>query len=208
MKQRVFVACGVAVVLLVSSGCATKKYVAQEVAVVEESVTETNQRIDDVETLVERNQSDLAEQEKALAEVSGTARDALERAIAAGKLAEGKFLYETVLTENRVRFGSDKSDLSDEGKAAIDEFAARVKSENADVYIEVQGHTDSRGSEDYNYKLAEERAEAVRRYLSSHHGIALHRMSTISYGESAPIAGNDTRDERALNRRVALVVLK
>ena len=45
-------------------------------------------------------------------------------------------------------------------------------------------------------------------YLSSQHGFALHRMATISYGETAPVASNDTRDERALNRRVALVVLQ
>jgi peptidoglycan-associated lipoprotein len=50
------------------------------------------------------------------------------------------------------------------------------------------------------------RAEAVRRYLSDH-GIALNRMSTISYGEAKPVAPNDTREGRAQNRRVAIVVL-
>ena len=52
----------------------------------------------------------------------------------------------------------------------------------------------------------EARAEAVRRYLSQQ-GIALNRMSTISYGEGSPVASNDTREGRSQNRRVAIVVL-
>lgn len=205
MNRRAVIVCSAAAVLLVTTGCATKKFVTHEIAETEAAM---NNRVDEVETLVERNQSDIAEQEKAVTELSKTAREALERAIAAGKLAEGKFLYETVLTESRVRFASDKADLDDQGRKAIDEFANQVKANNQDVYIEIQGHTDSRGSEEYNERLGLDRAESVRRYLSSQHGFALHRMSTISYGESAPIAGNDTRDERALNRRVALVVLR
>ena len=205
MNHRALVACGLAGLFLMTSGCATKKFVAQEVATAESAM---NERVDEVETLVERNQSDIAEQEKVVAELSNTAREALDRAIAAGKLAEGKFLYETVLTESRVRFEVDKYELNDDARAAIDEFAAQVKSNNQDVYIEIQGHTDSRGSESHNEALGLERAESVRRYLSSQHGFALHRMATISYGESAPVASNDTRDERALNRRVALVVLQ
>ena len=56
--------------------------------------------------------------------------------------------------------------------------------------------------------LGEQRAEAVRLYLNAQHGLPLHRMSLISYGESAPVADNGTHQERALNRRVALVVLQ
>lgn len=205
MNQRVLLLGGLAAVLLFASGCATKKYVATEVADAESAM---NERVDEVETLVERNQSDIAEQEKAVSELSTTAREALERAIAAGKLAEGKFLYETVLTESRVRFANDRAELDGQGRVAIDEFAGQVKANNQDVYIEIQGHTDSRGSDAYNQDLGLARAESVRLYLSSQHGFALHRMSTISYGESAPVASNDTRDERALNRRVALVVLQ
>ena len=65
-------------------------------------------------------------------------------------------------------------------------FANRLKSENKNVYLEIQGHTDSTGSDMYNYKLGEERAEAVRRYLNKQ-GVALNRMSTISYGKDEPV---------------------
>ena len=86
------------------------------------------------------------------------------------------------------------------------EFAEKLKGENKNVYLEIQGHTDASGGKEYNYKLGEERAEAVRRYLSKQ-GIALNRMSTISYGEDEPVSKNTSRKGRAQNRRVVVVVL-
>jgi outer membrane protein OmpA-like peptidoglycan-associated protein len=197
------------VVLLVTvlpvAGCATKKYVRAEVAAVEASVGE---QIDGVESQVEDLQTRTSEQDVQMGEISQTAREAMERAQAAGKLAEGKFLYETLLTDDRVGFGFDESALSDGAAEALDGFAAELKAANENVFIEIQGHTDSTGGEQYNLLLGERRAEAVRRYLSSVHGLALHRMSIISYGMSAPIADNGTPEGRAQNRRVTLVVLQ
>ena len=164
--------------------------------------------MDGIETQVEENQSAIRENEERLAEASATARDAYDRAVAAGALAEGKFLYETVLSSDKFRFEVDRSELSDETRAALDEFAAQLKADNENVFVEIQGHTDATGSEDYNMKLGQQRAEAVRWYLSQQHGLALHRMSVISYGETAPVADNATREGRAVNRRVSLVVLK
>ncbi|HRR14549.1 MAG TPA: OmpA family protein [Thermoanaerobaculia bacterium] len=195
-----------AAVLLVA-GCATKSYVQQEIKTV-------NERVDTVETQVEATQTKLTDHDaqlaanaQALENASQTAREALDRAIAAGKLAEGKLLYETVLSDDKIKFGFNKAELSDEARAALDEFAAKLAGENKDVYIEVQGHTDSVGAEKYNYELGEARAEAVRRYLSLK-GIPLHRMSVISYGEMSPVGDNNSRDGRAQNRRVVLVVLQ
>ncbi|MCP3960334.1 MAG: OmpA family protein [bacterium] len=189
-------------------GCASRGYVDQQTAA-------TNERIDGVVTQVEHAQTDIQEVEERtdrneaeVEELSKTAQEALDRAIEAGKLADGKFLYETVLTDEAVQFGFDRADLSDEARAALDDFAAGVKSRNEDVYIEIQGHTDSVGPESYNQKLGLERAEAVRRYLSREQGFALHRISVISYGESEPMVANDNRENRSKNRRVLLVVLK
>lgn len=194
-----------AVLLLATSACATKKYVRQEV---DTKGAEIGERVDGVQSQVEANQQEIQRHGEQIGEISQTAQEALDRALAAGKLAEGKFLYETVLTDENVRFGFDVSTLSDDAKAALDQFAEQVKAENRSVYIEIQGHTDSTGTEAYNEQLGMQRAEAARRYLSMQHGFALHRMSVISYGESAPIADNGTRDGRAQNRRVALVVLQ
>src|SRR4051812_45377850 len=87
------------------TGCATKKYVRQEAGAV-------NTRVDDVQGQVESAQTRLGEHDKTLAsheqqmgQISKTAQEALQRAEDAGKLAEGKFLYETVLTDDKVKFG-------------------------------------------------------------------------------------------------------
>ncbi|MFQ5526620.1 MAG: OmpA family protein [Thermoanaerobaculia bacterium] len=198
--------CAVAFLLAaVVSGCATKKYVRASVDELDERTTATT---DILQSQIERDQTKLAQHEEQMGEISKTADDALQRAIDAGHLAEGKFLFETVLSDDKVRFGFDKTDLAPEGKEALEMFASSLKSRNENVFIEIQGHTDSTGSETYNLKLGEERAENVRRFLSLQHGIALHRMSVISYGESAPIADNSTREGRSINRRVGLVVLK
>ena len=190
---------------LVAAGCASKGYVREEV---EASEVRTGEQIDAVEGQVEANQTRLAEQQAQLDSLSQTSREALERALAAGKLAEGKFLYETVLSDDRVRFGFDSSELSDEARVMLDDLAADLRQRNEDIYIEIQGHTDATGSDDYNLDLGRHRAEAVQRYLNLRHAVALHRMSVVSYGESAPVTDNDTRDGRSANRRVVLVVLQ
>ena len=163
---------------LAASGCASHRFVRDQVQVVDTRVTG----------------------------VEGLAGQALDRANAAHKLAEGKFLYEVVLSDDSMKFPTDEDALSPEAEARLAELVQRLKAENRNVYLEIQGHTDAVGDAEYNEKLGEARAEAVRRYLSRG-GIALNRMATISYGEEAPVAPNDTPEGRAQNRRVAIIVL-
>lgn len=167
------------------SGCATKKYVDESLMPV---------------------QSQVATHETQIQGLDRTSREALERAIAAGKLAEGKFLYSMVLSDDAVKFPVDRSELSPEAEARLAAFTEKLKSENKNVYVEIQGHADSTGAAAYNEQLGEERAETVRRYLNRQ-GMALNRIGTISYGEEAPVAPNNTRAGRAQNRRVVLIVL-
>ena len=166
-------------------GCATKKFVRQEVGA--------------VSTRVDSHDSKIATLDQ-------TTKDALARAEAAGKLAEGKFVFSTVLSDDSMKFPTDKATLSPEAQARLDAFVEKLKTDNRNVYVEVQGHTDATGAKDFNYKLGEERAEAVRRYLNQH-GVPLNRISTISYGPDSPVAPNTTRDGRKANRRVVLIVL-
>lgn len=203
MRQfdRLALAVSMVALTVVASGCATKKYVGQEVGA-------TRERVDDVQTQVETNQTTLRDHDSRITEISQTAQDALDRAMEAGKLAEGKFLFETILSDNETKFAFDSSELSDEAQSAVDAFANQVKSEDRGVYIEIQGHTDSTGGEDYNQQLGQERADAVWQYLSQEHDFPLARMNTISYGEAEAVSDNGTREGRAENRRVALVVLR
>lgn len=200
MKKILWPVAFALILAVATTGCATKKYVKQETGAV-------STRVDEVEGQVEQAQTRLDTHDRQIGEASRTAQEALQRAQEAGKLAEGKFLYETVLTDEKVKFGFDMAELSDDAKAALDQFASQLKQENKSVYIEIQGHTDSVGSDKYNEELGMLRAEAVRRYLNQQHGIPLHRINVISYGESAPIADNQSRQGRSQNRRVALVVL-
>jgi outer membrane protein OmpA-like peptidoglycan-associated protein len=110
------------------------------------------------------------------------------------------------LSDDAVKFPTNRFALSKEAEAKLAEFAEKLKSENKNVYLEIQGHTDSTGSPDLNYKLGEARAETVRRYLNKQ-GIALNRMSTISYGEDDPVAPNKNKTGRSKNRRVVVIVL-
>ncbi len=178
-------AAGVMMLAAAASGCATKGFVRGQVA-------QEDQRVSQVGSTA--------------SEARGTAREALDRANAAHKLAEGKFLYQVVLSDNSVKFPTDGSALSDEARARLDELADRLKSENRNVYLEIQGHTDARGSEAHNNALGLARAEAVRLYLNQQ-GVPLNRMSTISYGKTTPVAPNDTAEGRSQNRRVVIIVL-
>lgn len=209
MKTRFLLASLAATALL--GGCATQDYVNEQIAGVNKRVdgqqADANEKFGKTASLYQGLENRVNSQQTALDGASRTAQDALERASAAGKLAAGKFLYETTLS-SQIAFDFEGNALTGGAAQALDDFAAKIKAENRNVYIEIQGHTDSSGPEYTNLKIGEQRAEAVRRYLAIKHGFALHRMNAISYGESAPIASNKTRAGRAENRRVTLVVLQ
>lgn len=192
--------------------CATSSAVDKKIA---EAQAQNSQRIESVSTQVEDLQqkqkatdAHLAQTDQKISELSQTAQDALKRAQDAGVLAKGKVVFEQTFTEDRVKFKSGKYDLDKDAQAALDEFASKVKALTDPYFIEIQGHTDNVGGKRFNEDLGERRAEAVRRYLSKSQGLPLNRMSTISYGDSAPVASNKTKKGRAENRRVVLVVLE
>ena len=176
-------------VIVSASGCATQDYV-------DESVASSEARLE----------ARLDEQNERINELTETSRQALNRATDAGVLAEGKFLYTVVLTNDDITFDSDKSTLSDDAQSRLTRLAGDLKSDNRNVYLEIQGHTDSTGPAGYNQQLGLQRAESVRRHLHTQ-SVALDRMATISYGEDSPAKPNDTAEGRALNRRVEIVVL-
>lgn len=105
-----------------------------------------------------------------------------------------------------VNFDNDQATLRQDSFTVLDQAAASLK-EWGDVKVEVAGHTDSRSGDDYNLKLSQRRADAVRSYLISK-GVAADRLSAKGYGESKPVADNETEVGRFKNRRVELVPLK
>jgi outer membrane protein OmpA-like peptidoglycan-associated protein len=190
--KPVIIATAIAASALSLGGCATKDFVREQVAAEDTKVQATQTRVDQHETR--------------LGQLDQATKDALDRATAAGKLAEGKFLYSMVLSDDSVKFKNDSAKLSPEAEQRLADFADKLKNDNRNVYLEIQGHTDARGPVSLNTRLGEERAEAVRLFMNQH-GVPLNRMSTISYGKADPVADNKTRTGRAQNRRVVLIVM-
>lgn len=200
MRRVIFALVTVALLASFQTGCASKKNVKKE-------VDRIDQEMQGIESSVEANQTRLKEHDTQIAQLSKESQEALARAESARKLAMGKLLYEVTLTDEDVKFETAKADLPDKAREILDNLLAQMKADNKNVYIEIQGHTDNRAGEEYNLELGAERADSVRRYLSEN-GIPLHRISTISYGESRPVADNTTKDGRSKNRRVVIIVLE
>jgi OOP family OmpA-OmpF porin len=101
-------------------------------------------------------------------------------------------------------FAFDSAKITPGGEAILDEAVA-VMDKHTQISVRIEGNTDSIGSDAYNMKLGQRRADAVESYLVAH-GISASRLSTVSFGETKPIASTDTEEGRAQNRRVDLVV--
>lgn len=112
---------------------------------------------------------------------------------------------EAVIELDGVYFDFDKATLKPEAKSVLDQAAALLNKHER-VVVEIAGHTDSMGSEDYNQGLSERRAKSVQDYLVAK-GVKASRLSAKGYGESMPVASNDTKEGRAENRRVEMIVL-
>ncbi len=197
--MRKMTAAGWAAAALVLAGCATQDYVNKHVGAVHDQVTGLQGQVSGL-------QGQVQTQGQQLSQLDQTTRDALARAEAAGKLAEGKFLYSMVLSDDSVKFPVNGSQLSQEAQTRLMDLVTKLKSDNKNVYLEIQGHTDSTGSKAQNMRLGAERAEAVRLFMNRQ-GVPLNRMATISYGATVPVASNSTRAGRAQNRRVVIIVM-
>jgi OOP family OmpA-OmpF porin len=101
-----------------------------------------------------------------------------------------------------IHFDTESAVLDAAAKRKLDEVA-EILMRNADVEVVIAGHADSRGPEDYNMRLSVKRAESVRRHLAEQ-GVAVSRMTVRGFGESQPVASNETASGQAKNRRVEL----
>lgn len=216
-----------ALVVAAAPACATKKFVRT-------SVGEVNSKVDTVSGTVEQTQGRVTAAEGRIGQVdskaeaagmaAATAQSSANAAAAAAKAADTKaaevgtrvqaveaaakrLLLEVTLSEDQGNFEFGKAELPEQAKVRLDEVLNRLKADPKSVFIEVEGHTDSRGAASDNVRLGLERAEAVKRYVYENHKIPLHRVSVISFGEEKPVASNKTKEGRAQNRRVVIRVL-
>jgi outer membrane protein OmpA-like peptidoglycan-associated protein len=216
------------------SGCATRRFVRNEVAALEPRITEVGnatrenaERIDAVDRRATEGitAAGAADQKAVAAQTAANTAD--QKAVAAQTAAntanQGVQQANTRITgvESRlssidnytagaaqsVTFTLGSATLSDEARQTLDGVASGVSGQQSGYLVEIQGFTDATGSENTNVALSQRRAESVLRYLVSK-GVPLHRISIVGLGEANPAADNTTRDGRAQNRRVEIRVLR
>jgi outer membrane protein OmpA-like peptidoglycan-associated protein len=228
MRKSLIAASLLSLTVAMAPACATKKYVRTEVGTVNSKVDTLSGTVEQTQARIQQDEARIGQVDQK-AEAAGTsataAQNSANQAAQAARQASAradqvntdltaninsgrKLMYEVTLSEDSGNFKFGKTDLPDEAKAKIDQVVGQLKGQaGKDLYIEVEGHTDNVGGKELNYELGMERAEAVKKYLYAQHQIPLHKINVISYGEDKPVAPNNTRDGRAMNRRVVIRVL-
>ena len=227
MRKSLLAASLLALTVAVAPACATKKFVRTEVGNVNGKVDTLTGTVEETQERTRRNEERIGvvdEKAEAAGRSATSARAAADAAAASAKEVDGKvvtvnnrvnaveaasrrLIYEVTLSEDQGNFAFNKATLPDEAKARLDKMVSDLKADPKGVFIEIEGHTDNRGTPEINEKIGMERAEAVKRYLYEQHQVPLHKINVISYGEEKPVAPNNTRDGRAQNRRVVVKVL-
>lgn len=199
--------------LIFGTGCATKRYVGGEVANldkkvegVESSVEENQKRIKQHDEQLASIGSIIKEHESQFSNVDSKIQNVDSKIEEVKKYARGTLIFQETLRNNETKFEFDSYELTAEVQETLDKFVQMLIAQDRGVYLEIQGHTDSTGPDEWNWILGRKRAEAVMVYLHNKHHIPLHRMEVISYGSTEPVADNTTREGRGQNRRVEILV--
>jgi peptidoglycan-associated lipoprotein len=208
------------VIGMTGAACATKGFVRQSVSEVNDKVETLGQAIEATQQQTKETAARIEQVDQKAGQVGAAAQTAQTSATAARGAADAaaskaaavetatkRLIFQVVITDNQGNFEAGKADLPAEVRAKLDELAAKLKADPAGNYLEIEGHTDGTGAPALNDRLGLARAENVKRYLSETHQIPLHKINVISFGESKPVAPNNTREGRAQNRRVVIKVL-
>jgi len=116
--------------------------------------------------------------------------------------ADGCVRKAQVVVLPNIEFAYDRAELTADGKQTV-EAVVRFMNDQPEIELEVWGHTDAKGTEIYNLRLSQKRAAAVVEYLTAK-GIAAARLKSAGFGETRPLADNETEEGRERNRRVEL----
>ncbi|MGH9257002.1 MAG: OmpA family protein [Vicinamibacterales bacterium] len=234
MRKTLLTASIIALSVAIVPACATKGFVREEVGAVNTKVDTLGGTVEQTQQRVGQNEArigavdqkaEAAGKAAAQAQSAATdARSAADKAQASATTVGGRvdavggrvdavvaatrrLVFEVTLSEDQGNFQFGRAELPDTAKMRLDDVVAKLKADPQNVFIEIEGHTDNVGSTDVNGRLGIDRGETVKRYLYEQHQIPLHKMNVISYGEEKPVAPNNTRDGRAMNRRVVIKVL-
>ncbi len=129
---------------------------------------------------------------------------AIENALPGAEVERVEEGIRVVLNEESINFDFNSSELTPKAMENLNKLIPALNKE-PDTNLQIQGYTDSKGPEDYNLKLSQERAQSVYNYLVAN-GVAASRLTTVGFGETHPVASNDTDEGRAKNRRVEFII--
>jgi len=228
MSARMVVAAGAAALLIVlTAGCATKKFVRENVSDLETKIGAVDKKVDQKSSELGTNIADLdhkteagiadaqkradsAAQQATKAESDAQAANTLaqkgvDEAARAQQQIENADNFQPVKSET-VLFRFNHADLTPEDKDQLDTLAQSLSSMKHYV-VEVTGYTDKVGGRQYNLDLSRRRADTVVRYLTENGKVPLRRVRNLGYGEDMPAADNKSSDGRKQNRRVEVKIL-
>jgi outer membrane protein OmpA-like peptidoglycan-associated protein len=232
--QKLLLVLLVSAAMMVTNGCATKKYVRNQVKAssdtltariegnegeikevrdnvdrVDKSVSGVDTRVSELDTRTSEQVNSVKSDVQNVDQKASQAQTSAERAGNDVSSLDQKFQNRNnfnVSDEKSVQFKFNSATLDQQYQEVLDEIANTLM-QNPDAIVVLEGRTDSMGSKDYNVKLGERRIEAVRRYLAVQKGVPVYRIHDISFGAEKPVAENKTREGREKNRAVTMTIL-
>ncbi len=214
VSRRIFQVLSLVVPLLILQGCvATRDWVAEQLSPRDKRVADAEGKLDQItgrvsgaEGRISSSEGRLTNAEGRIGQVDAKAEKGLS------SLANLRLERRLVLDlKEGANFGFNSAALPEQAKKEIDGFLSDLKGDltGADsAMFLVAGHTDNSGPDDYNYELGKKRAESIAKYLILQKKVDPRRVIPVSYGKSAPLADNTTREGRGKNRRVEILVYK
>ncbi|HEY8716171.1 MAG TPA: OmpA family protein [Candidatus Acidoferrum sp.] len=218
MKRQIEIAMVASVLLL--GGCATKKYVGQQVDPTNQKVAEVDKNQKSTQRQLEADEPKISAADEKASSADARATDALGRADAASKKSDqvrsdlqnelnqrlGNIDDYKAAGNVTVQFKFDSAKLTDDGRAQLDQLATGQVGSLKRYFVAIQGYTDSSGSVEHNLDLSRRRAEAVQTYLVSQHNMPVYRIQIVGLGKDKPVDEGKGREARQKNRRVEVTV--
>jgi len=218
MKRQIEISIIASVLLL--GGCATKKYVAQQVDPANAKISEVDKNQKNTQRQLEADEPKISAADEKASSADARATDAISRADAASKKSDQVRAdlrnelndrianiddYKTAGNVT-VLFKFDSAKLTDDAKQQLDQLASGQVGSLKRYFVAIQGFTDSIGTPEHNLDLSRRRAEAVQTYLVSQHNMPVYRIQIVGLGKDKPVDEGKTRAAREKNRRVEVTV--
>jgi len=218
MKRQIEI--GIIASVLLLSGCATKKYVAQQVDPANAKIGEVDKNQKNTQRQLEADEPKISAADEKATSADSRATDAIGRADAASKKSDQvradlhNELNDRIANIDdykaagnvTVLFKFDSAKLTDDARQQLDQLASGQVGSLKRYFVAIQGFTDSSGSADHNLDLSRRRAEAVQTYLVSEHNMPVYRIQIVGLGKDKPVDEGKNRAAREKNRRVEVTV--